>query len=84
MASIVQAVRGLRNVERQPLLRDLYLCENSQAAPAEAMSGLSSYSSTKRTVLALFTSFIVLLLTVWEVFSHSFYTLVRLKFVRMS
>lgn len=84
MASTVQALRGLRNVERQPLLRAVYLCENSQAAQAEAMSGLFSYCSTKRTVLALFMSFIALLLTVWEVYSHSFYTLVRLKFVRMS
>lgn len=83
-ASTAQALRGLRNVERQPLFGEVHLYENSQAAQAEVMSGLFSYSSTKRTVLALFTSFIALLLTVWEVYSHSFYTLVRLKLVRMS
>lgn len=83
-ASTVQALRGLRNVERQPCFGEVHLCENSQAVQAEVMSGLFSYSSTKRIVLALFTSFIALLLTVWEVYSHSFYTLVRLKFVRMS
>lgn len=65
-------------------LEEVHLCENSQAVQSEVVSGLFSYSSTIRTVLALFTSFIALLLTVWEVYSHRFYTLVRLKFAQMS
>lgn len=55
-----------------------------RAVRSEVVSGLFSYSSTIRTVLALFTSFIALLLTVWEVYSHCFYTLVKLKFAQMS
>lgn len=85
--STAQAPRGLRNVERQTpffILGEVHLCENSQAVRSEVVSGLFSYSSTIRTVLALFTSFIALLLTVWEVYSHRFYTLARLKFAQMS
>lgn len=89
-AGLQQAPRGLRNVERQTpffflfFLGEVHLCENSQAVGSEVVSGLFSYSSTIRTVLALFTSFIALLLTVWEVYSHRFYTSVRLKFAQMS
>lgn len=88
--STAQAPKGLRNVERQTpfffsfFFGEVHLCENSQAVRSEVVSGLFSYSSTIRTVLALFTSFIALLLTVWEVYSHRFYTLVRLKFAQVS
>lgn len=80
-ASTAVALRGgLEKWRGSPFLGELYLWANSQAAQSEVVSGLFSYSSTVKDCAALFISFIALLLTVWEVYSHGFYTLVRLKF----
>lgn len=49
------------------LFLEVYLCENSQAAQSEAMSGLLSHAvARKRAALALFTSLVALSLNVWE------------------
>lgn len=76
-----QALRGLTNVERQPLFffwRSVFVWELSSS------SGWGDVWPFRKGDWALFTSFIALLLTVWEVCSGRFYTLVRLRFVRMS
>lgn len=70
---------GLEMWRGSPFVGEVYLWENAQAAQAEVESGLFSYSSTKKDCVALFRSFIALLLSVWEVRSHGFYTLLRLK-----
>lgn len=51
---------GLEMWRGSPFVGEVCMWENSQAAQAEVMSGLFSYSSTKKDCVALFKSFITL------------------------
>lgn len=85
------APRGLRNVERQnprlppPPTPPLFLerCINVRTLERLGLRCCLAFSATvvqTGTVLLLSWSFTDLLSSVWEVYSHCFYTLVRLRF----